>query len=305
VSTLPRALTWRDLPLLYRYREQALCLDSRRAVIGGAGLMSSALVALFSAATGMAVVADQATESAPLVAVAEHTPQEGLARLLYLAPKTVFSPETALAPLVEALLAHPALRGARALVADAPRGASWLPALRRAGFRVFARQRLWQMPAGPAAEGPGRWRWPRAEERWAADRLYTNLTPPLVRHLLPPPAASPTAVVYVERGEVRGVARWESGPRGVWAVPWLDPDIAAPCDALRALAAFLRAGEKPLYIAVREAQVWLESPLETLAARPGEPLALLARWVVQPQPATETAPAAARQEAPQPTLFAE
>ncbi|HFC09302.1 MAG TPA: hypothetical protein ENJ54_05555 [Chloroflexi bacterium] len=304
MSTLPRALTWRDLPLLYRYREQALCLDSRRAVIGGAGLVSGALVALFSAATGMAVVADEAAEGAPLVGLAEYNPQEGIARLLYLAPKTALSPETALTPLVEALLAHPALRGARALLADAPQQAPWLPALRRASFRVFARQRLWQMPTEHAEARAGRWRWPRADERWAADRLYTNLTPPLVRHLLPPPAAAPTAVVYLEDGEVRGVARWEAGPQGIWVVPWLDPDIAAPCEALRALVAFLRTGEKPLYIAVREAQVWLEGPLERLDARPSEPLALLARWAVQPQPVAEAVPAAAQREAPQPTLFA-
>jgi hypothetical protein len=305
VNSSPRALTWRDLPLLYRYREQALCLDSRRAVIGGPGLVSGALVALFSAATGMAVVAADAAGEAPLVALAEHSPQEGIARLLYLAPESDLSPKTALAPLVEALIAHPALGGARALLADAPQTAAWLPALRRAGFRVFARQRLWQMPAEFPAKDKQGWRWPRAEERWAAERLYINLTPPLARHLLPSPAAAPTAVVYLENGEVRGVARWVAGPRGVWAAPWLDPDIPAPCDALRALAVFLHPGNKPLYIAVRDAKVWLEGALQTLGAHAGEPLALLARWMMQPQPALETALASAQREAPQPTLFAE
>ncbi len=302
-----RALTWRDLPLLNRYRERVVCLDSRRATIGGGGWLSAGLLALLSPATGIAAVqyaADGArAEGGPLVAVAEHNPQNELAGLLYIAPAQALQPQTPLAPLIEALVAHPALRGAHALWAEAPQQAAWLPALRAAGFRVLARQRLWKMASPQTADAAGRWMWPSAQQRWEADRLYADLTPPLVRHLLPSPAACPTAVVYVEGGHVRGVARWAAGPRGVWAAPVLHPDLEDPPAVLASLAAFLQRTGKPFFFAIRDNQMWLEAALARLEAQPGEPYAFLARWIAQPVTATQPLATPVVADAPQPTLF--
>ncbi len=296
-----RPLHWRDLPLLQRYRGDAFCLNSRREAVGGVGLLRAGVLALLSAATGFAAVVDDATEA---VAVAAYDPHEHLAAWLYVAPAAPL-PADALPALADALVAHPALPGAHALWAEAPQRSPWLPALRRAGFRVFARHRVWQwLPAAsPPAHAAGRWVWPSPEQRWQADRLYADLTPPLVRHLLPSPAAAPTAVVYVEGDRVRGVARWLAGERGVWVAPVLHPDLEHPDAALAALAAFLPQPKRPRFVAVRDSQMWLESSLTALGARPGEPLALLARWIARPVTAAQPAPAAAVRDAPQPTLF--
>ncbi|NPA93681.1 MAG: hypothetical protein GXO56_08395 [Chloroflexi bacterium] len=304
MSVSPRALTWRDLPLLNRYREQARCLDSRRAAIGGAGFLSAGLLAMLSPATGVAAVRATAEDGLPLVAIAERNPQDDLAVLLYMAPADALTPQTTLTPLIESLASHPALRGAHALWAEAPQQAPWLPAMRTAGFRVLARQRLWRLTSPAHAQASGRWVWPSPQQRWEADRLYADLTPPLVRHLLPSPAAFPTAVVYVAEGQVRGVARWAAGPHGVWAAPVLHPDVENPPAVLAALAAFLQRRGKPLFLAIRDNQMWLESALTALQAQASEPYVFLARWMAQPVTAVQPAAAPAVADAPQPTLFA-
>ncbi len=305
MSVSTRALTWRDLPLLNRYREQARCLDSRRAAIGGAGFLSMGLLAMLSSATGVAAVRATAEESVPLIAIAERNPQDNLATLLYIAPEDALTPQTTLAPLIDALVAHPALRGAHALRAEAPQQAQWLPAMRTAGFRVLARQRLWRLTPSAYVQASGRWVWPSPQQRWEADRLYADLTPPLVRHLLPSPAASPTAVVYLAEGQVWGVAHWAAGPHGVWAVPVLHPDVENPPAVLAALAAFLQRRATPLFLAIRDNQMWLESALTTLQAQASEPYVFLARWIAQPVTAVQPATASAVADAPQPTLFAQ
>ncbi len=293
-------LTWRDLPLLSRSRKRVLCLDSRRAAIGHGNLLGAGLLALFSAATGIAAAA---SETPPLLAMASYDPQTALAHWLYLAPQEAVHAETPLAPLAEALIAHPALHGAQALLAEAPLDAAWLPAMRQAGFRICARHHLWLLESALAAAARGAWQWPAPPQRREADRLYANLTPPLARSLLPSPTASPTALVYVEDGRVRGVAQWAAGPRGVWALPMLHPDTHSPADALTALAVFLQRGRLPLYLAIRDNQMWLEGALNALQARPGEIYALLARRIAQPALALSPAEAAAVPGAPQPTAF--
>ncbi len=285
-----RPLTWRDLPLLSRYREHAICLDSRRKAIGHGSLLGAGLLALFSTATGIAAAV---SETPPLLAVASYNPQTALAHWLYLTPQEALHAETSLAPLAEALVAHPALHGAQALLAEAPLHAAWLPAMRQAGFRICARHRLWLLESTPAAAtARGVWQWPTPPQRWDANRLYADLTPPLVRSLLPSPAALPTALVYVEDGRVRGVAQWAAGPRGVWALPMLHPDTHSPADALAALAAFLQRGKLPLYFAIRDNQMWLEGALNALQMRSGEIYALLARRIARPAPALSPAEAA-------------
>jgi len=290
----PRPLTWRDLPLIHRYRGQAVCLRSHDAVTGQESMIAHALAALLTAKAG----AVDPAPPLPLLALAGQTSPEGVAWLCYLAPEAALNADTPLTGLIEVLLRHPALAGIRALLAEAPLNAPWLTALRQSGLRVFAHRRLWQIPPSKHTSAPGQWRWPRAEERWQADRLYANLTPPTTRRLLPSPANTPTAMVYIEEGEVCGLATWEGGPRGLWAAVWLDPNIALPHRTLAALAAFLHPGRKALFFAIHDTQSWLEGSLKTLNAQPGIHTALLARWTVAFQPETHPKPVAAGEVTP-------
>ncbi len=301
-----RALTWRDLPLLRRYRGQALAVDTRHATVGGSGLLAGGLLALLSPSTGLAGAVAAGHNAPPLLALAERAVEYPTASLLYLAPRQALLSDSppALAPLIEALVAHPALRGVHALLAEAPLHAGWSAALREAGFRAFARHRIWQWHPPQARRAATLWHWPSAEERWAAERLYADLTPPLARRLLPSPAAWPTTVVYTQGGQVRGVARWHTGPKGVWVWPLLHPDLESPCEPLAALAAFVRSRGRPLFFAIHDSQMWVESALENLGATASQPYALFARWMTVAQTVTSPAAALTLAEAPPATLFA-
>jgi len=275
VNGFPRPLKWRDLPLLYRYRKQAISLRALRRAIGGPGLLSLASIALLSP-TGEVWGAVDKEARGILVALAEANADNALAEVAYLAPQSSIT-QANLTPLVEFLAAAPAFRGMRALTAEAPVGAAYFTSLQRAGFKVVERRQVWELTKrGEQPISKARWHYPSPQERWAAERLYHNLTPPLVRLARPNPAISPTALVYLEKGEVRGLARWATAGRRIWVEPLLDPDIHDPKQAFTALSAALPAGE--LLLSIPDSRSWLADALVALGAQAVEVYAALVRW---------------------------
>ena len=280
-----RPLKWSDVRLLYRYRKQAVSLRAVRRAIGGPGLLSLAWLALLSPSGGVAAVIDELPQI-PLVGVAEVNADNSLMEMAYLAPENHIA-GVSLSPLVEGFAAAPAFQGMRAITAEAPLEADWLDSLREAGFQIVERRQVWQVVASRERTQGGGWHYPSPDGRQRAERLYHNLTPPLVRLARPNPAISPTALVYLEKGDVRGLAQWAAVGRRVWVEPLLDPDVRDPRQALGDLVAALPAGE--VFISLPLAQAWTSAVLADLGARPGEAYASLVRWRARTVEATDPA----------------
>ncbi len=275
MNGFPRPLKWRDLPLLYRYRRQAISLRAVRRAIGGPGLLSLASIALISPTGGVWGAVDKEARG-HLVALAEANADNALAEMAFLAPQDSLA-QANLKPLVESLASAPAFRGMRALTAEAPIDAEWFTSLQKAGFKVVERRQVWELAKrSENPSGEARWHYPSPQGRWEAERLYHNLTPPLVRLARPNPAISPTALVYLENGEVRGLARWATAGRRIWVEPLLDPDIRDPKQAFTALSAALPAGT--LLLSIPDSRAWLADALAALGAQMGEVYASLVRW---------------------------
>lgn len=264
-----RALDWKDLPLLYRLRERGLCLDSQQAYTRGANPLQAALLHAVTPGRGdCTLVAPHPTEPAlTAIAQARHHPRAPIARLTFLGPAASIDEDNGFR-LLEAIASAIGKRGGHHLLAEVNEDAQAFESLRRAGFAVYARQRIWQLPAqsgSPAEPADGAWRDERAEDRLAIHRLYLNVVPGLVQQVEPPPGGPPAGLVHRQQGEMQAFLDLAAGPRGGWIQPYVHP-AAEGHEALLAESFRRLAGrqKRPLYICIRSYQGWMNAALERL-----------------------------------------
>ena len=138
-----RPLDLRDLPLLARYRNEAIPLDIGRALTRGQPLSAAGFLAYFNPGRHVYAALSNGDEHALLGGVI-HTRGEMFARLLYLAPASRLEhPDLPL--LIEHLSAEAGTWGAFHVIAEADEASPAFTALRQAGFSVYAWQRMWDV----------------------------------------------------------------------------------------------------------------------------------------------------------------
>jgi hypothetical protein len=144
--------------------------------------------------------------------------------------------------------------------------------LRRAGFAVYARQRIWRLseaPTGDLQPLDAAWRFEVGSDAPAIRNLYHNLVPALVQQVESPPASQSRNLVHWDEAELLGYLDIKRGPRGVWAHAYVHP-VAERADPLLAgfLAQFNPTPSKPLYVCVRTYQAGMSTSLERLGFTP-------------------------------------
>ena len=138
-----RPLDLLDLPTLNRYRNDALLLDSTRALTRGNPLGAAGFLSHFNPARHVyTAIAKENGDS--LLGCVIHTPGETFARLLYLAP-TAHLTHPSLVPFIENLSAEAGTWGAFHVIAEVDETSEAFAALRNSGFAVYAWQRLWDI----------------------------------------------------------------------------------------------------------------------------------------------------------------
>jgi hypothetical protein len=140
--------------------------------------------------------------------------------------------------------------------------------MRRAGFSVYAWQRIWQLPLNGAATGgksPSRWQPADAENEQAVRSLFQMVVPPLVQSAEPLSSRRLRGLVFRKDGEVMAYVEGTFGPRGIYICPLIHPDledVPGLIDSLpQALAPLLK---RPVFLAVRSYQAWMEAALTEL-----------------------------------------
>jgi hypothetical protein len=116
--------------------------------------------------------------------------------------------------------------------------------------------------------------------------LYQSLVPPLVQSAEPFVLNSHQGLVYRHKhGEVQGYVESRRGPRGVYLQPVIHPDVEDSqgllVDLLQALPALYLG--RPVYIAVRSYQSWLEAALEDLHGQAAPRQALFVKHLASAQ----------------------
>ena len=138
-----RPLDILDIPLIARYRNDTLTLDSTRALTRGHPLGVAGLLAYFNPTRHMYAAVANGNGTSLLGGVI-HSYGEAFAKLLYLAPASKLD-HAALPGLVEHLVVQVGEWGAFHVIAEIDETSDAFPALRRAGFSVYAWQRMWDV----------------------------------------------------------------------------------------------------------------------------------------------------------------
>jgi hypothetical protein len=190
----------------------------------------------------------------------------------------------ALPGLLEHLAAQAGEWGAFNLVGEVDEHTLIFEALRRAGFSIYAWQRIWQFntaaPNGhpPAGEGKNAWCAPDSADSLHVRLLVQSLVPALVLPIDPAASGRLQGLVYHQDGELQAYANIVYGPLGIWVQPFFRPETSqVPELLLDLLTGLPHRNERPVYLCVRSYQAWLESALEDLSAEVGPRQAVMVK----------------------------
>ena len=296
-----RLFGWRDLRSLQRYRNSSVYLDSALVLTRGELMVPGALLSSIAPNMGVFTCVSDGYEDNDTCVLGQfiHTTGSPLSHLTFLTPGEALEGD-AIGPLVEFMMAVSGERGALRLLADVDERTSAFEALRRSGFAIFTRQRIWQLASlntpsdqisGEISETPGAYGWHTAIDRdmIAVRTLYNNLVPGLVQQYEPIAVQKSHGLVYYQDGELAAWVDLIVGHRGIWAQPLIHPDTENVQDyLLELLAKITKRRKTPVYICVRSYQAWLEPAIEALGAQVGPRQAVMARQLVVQQKAART-----------------
>jgi hypothetical protein len=213
-----------------------------------------------------------------VIGQAIHHAGDSHAYISFLAPKHALS-ETTLPPLVDHIVAEAGGRGILRILADLDERSPVLEAFRQSGFAVYMRQRIWLL-GEQAEQQPGNHAWRTASERdlFAIRVLYANLVPGLVQQVEPVSMDQPKGLVYYKDGDLKAYVELRYGLRGIWARPYIHPDIEEAAHELVALLLSLPSRRaRPVYVCISAYQSWMDGILEDLGASPSPRQVLLVK----------------------------
>ena len=281
-----RSFDWRDFPLLHRYRKHGLWLDSTLELTRWLSFVpAGALLASLAPAIGIYTCVSRANgyPNLPVIGQVVHQPGSQAAQLTFLAPAAAIKSPGA-AALLDYLAGQMGRRGAHNLLAEVQENAPAFEVLRQAGYAIYSRQRIWKLAGFPdVEETPTRWSPATSLDEPDIRALYSSIVPALVQQAEPPPWERLNGVVYRHGGELLGYIYLHYGPRGVWAQPFLHPEIENVTGRLVLLLNHLpNRRSRPVYLALRSHPAWLAPPLVDMGARPGPRQAVMAKRLVVP-----------------------
>ena len=283
-----RSLDILDIPLIARYRNDALTLDSTRALTRGHPLGAAGLLAYVNPARHMYAAVANGNE-ASLVGGVIHSRGEAYARLLYLAPASRLDHVT-LPGLVEHLVMQVGEWGAFHVIAELDEASNAFPALRMVGFSVYAWQRMWDVSELKVdTNGSKDWSRARSVNRPALQSLYHQIVPQLMHPVEP---LSRNARGLICNGDVKCFVSLSSGAQGIVMTPLIHPEATNVEEKLSSLLNCIpdRRG-RPVYLCVRSYQAWLEPALADLGALSGPRQAVMVKHLARLIKDEQTVPA--------------
>lgn len=296
MSTRPLDLL--DLPTLYRYRGEAVSLDSVRLLTRGNPLGPRGFLSYFNPRRHIYTAVGE-KNGTPLLGGVIHTNGDAFAQLLYLAPRTNLT-HPGLPPLIEHLSAEAGKWGTFHILAEVDEGSEAYRILRLSGFSVYAWQRLWDVSRldlpTPPSDG---WRPMREIDLPAMQSFHYQIVPQLIHPIEPPPKKSDGLVCCSEG--MKGYVAIAQGPAGIVMTPFIHPEVTAPDEKLAFLPALPGRGGRPVYLRVRSYQAWLEPVLEDLGAKASERQAVMVKHLVRTIKEEQTVPAVQRSAVIQPS----
>jgi len=258
-----RPLDILDLPTIARYRNQVLSLDAARLVTRGNPLSTGGFLSYFNPArhiyTGVAH-----EDSVTLLGSVIHTSGDTFAKLTYLAPTTELT-HPGLPELIEVLSVEAGKWGAFHVMAEVEETSQGYLTLRKAGFSVYAWQRIWDVSHIEAGNPVERWTRAQSVDLAAIQSLYHQIVPPLLQPVEQTPKKTSG---LISTGGVTCYVNLLRGSRGIMIMPFIHPETRDVTEQLASLLAnTLVRNRRPAYMCVRSYQAWLEPVLEDLGGK--------------------------------------
>jgi hypothetical protein len=286
-----RPLDLRDLPNLYRFRDEAISLDAARFLTRGSPLKAAGLLAYVNPARQIyTAVADG--DGINALGGILLTNGDSFAKLLYIAPASRLD-HPDLPALIEHLSAEAGTWGAFHVIAEVDETSEAFLALRRAGFSVYAWQRMWDISQLNGEASKGRWERTREAHVVAVQSLYQQIVPPLLHPIEPMPRH---AAGFLCNEGVKCYVNLSAGMNGIALSPLIHPEATEVGAKLQELVSAVPGRRnRPVYLCVRSYQAWLEPVLADLGASAGRRQAVmvkhLARLLKEEQPTRAAQPA--------------
>jgi hypothetical protein len=270
-----------DLPLLYRYRQDGLFLDSMLAFTRGTLLApGGALLAYFAPATGVFtyLAKPDGENGQSLVGQVQHTAGAAFARLTFLAPESALH-SAVLPALFDTIAVEIGQRGAFHVLAEVEEASPAFLALHQSGLAIYARQRIWRLVGEPQGErAPAKWRFCTGQDTLRVRALYADLVPGLVQQIETLPREQLKGMILLQREDVRAYVELRYGPAGIWVQPFVHPDTPeVGAHLVHLLQSLPNRRGRAIYLCVRGYQSWLEPAIEQLGAEPGQSQAVMVR----------------------------
>jgi hypothetical protein len=269
-----RPFTIFDLLTLGNYSRNILTLDSSRAVTRGNLLGLTALFPFFNPGQFLftAIQENNLVSVMGQVTLMEH---EACARISFLAPGNAIDEDET--PIIEHLVMQAGDWGALYVMAELDERSPAFKSLRKAGFAMYAWQKVWKLTDLGGSSPDVQWEIPDATEMLTVQGLYTQIVPALLQPVDSMPRMG-GGLICAYDGKIQMYAAITSGPAGIWVQPLVHPDAACAADCLQALLyAIPNRGGKPVYICIRSYQAWLETTLEELGAEPSPQQAVMVK----------------------------
>lgn len=290
MSVRPLALL--DLPYLHGFRDEAVGLDAARTLTRGNPLGAVGLLSYVNPTRHIySAIANGEKES--VLGGVIHTSSETFAKLYYLAPSSQLD-HPYLPDLIENLAEHAGTWGAFHVIAEVQETDDAFVALRKAGFSVYAWQRMWDVSKiVDDAGSTSNWMRVRSVHLPVVQNLYHQIVPPLLHPVEPQPKA---AVGWVCNEDAKCYVSMSQGMYGVVLTPLIHPEATNVSEKISTLINGLPdRRNRPVYICVRSYQAWIEPVLADLGAKATERQAVmvkhLARLVKDAAAARATQPA--------------
>jgi hypothetical protein len=272
-----RPLDILDLPTIARCHNQALSLDTTRLVTRGNPLGASGFLSYFNPSKHIYTGVGEENGTTLLGSVI-HNNGDSFAKLVYLAPTSELT-HPGLPALIENLTVQAAQWGAFHILAEVDETTEAFPNLRKAGFSVYAWQRIWDVshiiPGTPAEK----WRRVQSVDLTDIQSIYHQIVPPLLQLVEQTPKR---ASGLVSTGDVKCYVQVTRGPRGTLLTPFIHPEITEVTERLTSLLSHISARSLPVYLCVRSYQAWLEPALEDLGGKASQRQSIMVKHLARP-----------------------
>ena len=271
-----RPLALLDLPYLHSFRDEAVGLDTARMLTRGNPLGAVGLLSYMNPSKHIYSAIANGEDDAVLGGII-HRQDDTFAKLYYLAPSSQLD-HPHLPDLIENLSEQAGIWGAFHVLAEVDETSNVFVSLRKAGFSVYAWQRMWDVSEMADAGSVLNWMRVKSVHVPSVQNLYHQIVPPLLHPVESQPKA---AVGWMCNEGAKCYVSVAEGTHGIVLTPLIHPDATDVSEKLSALISYLPdRRNRPVYICVRSYQAWIEPVLADLGAKAAERQAVMVKHLV-------------------------